>query len=78
MAGHDIRFTRQNGRDLCAAIGAVLITAAVVYSMPELEVDLAPESVLTVVALGAFAFLLKRVGWPLVKQLRRRHRRHRH
>jgi hypothetical protein len=79
MAGAKIRFTKQHGRDLCAAVGIVLVTAAVVYTLPELDVDLSPEQVLSVVGIGAVLFLLKRVGWPLVKQLRR-HRRvhHRH
>ena len=76
MAGRNIRFTRQYGRDLCAAVGVVLITAAVLYSFPELEVDLAPEDVLAVVGAGAVLFALKRVGWPLMNKLRRPRRVH--
>ena len=77
MAGKNIRFTKQNGRDLCAAVGVVLISAAVLYSMPELEVDLAPEQILAVVGVGALLFVMKRVGWPLLKQMRRHRRVHR-
>ncbi|MEJ8836225.1 hypothetical protein [Ramlibacter sp. AN1133] len=74
---HHIRFTKQYGKDLCAAVGVVLITAAILYSLPELEVDLEPGDVLTVVGIGAFLFVLKRVAWPLLKQLRRPRRVHR-
>ena len=65
MSHKSVRFTRQNGRDVCAAVGVVIVTFFVLRALPaDLESDLPQELVLGLVSVGAAIFLLKRIVVP--------------
>lgn len=71
------RISRKNQRDLWTAIGVVLVTAAVLFSLPEVDADLPRELILGLVAVGAIVFVIAR-RFGAWKSKHRRHRGHRH
>jgi hypothetical protein len=65
---------RKNAKDLWTAAGVIGIVAAILYSLPDLEVDLSPGLVLGVVSVAALIVLVARrfMRWN-AEHRRRRH-----